>query len=122
MLKSDRLVCEKNATITQPVTNYNLDPSILIMKRIYQSFVGKFATIIGVVVGSVVAISVIVFFCVYWRTKTVKIRKGMYQLEKVQRTPKWILDHVFSSSLGSLLLMICSRNLKFIFATSEQLW
>ena len=37
MLKSDRLVCEKNATIAQSVTNYNLDPSILIMKQIYRS-------------------------------------------------------------------------------------
>ena len=34
MLKSDRLVCEKNATIAQPVTNYNLDPSILIVKKL----------------------------------------------------------------------------------------
>ena len=31
MLKSDRLVCEKDATIAQSVTNYNLDPSILII-------------------------------------------------------------------------------------------
>ena len=34
----------KNATVAQSVTNYSLDPSILIMKRIYQSFMGKFAT------------------------------------------------------------------------------
>ena len=41
MLKSNRLVCAKNATVAQSVTNYNLDPSILIMKWIYQSFMGK---------------------------------------------------------------------------------
>ena len=34
MLKSDRLVCEKNAAIAQPVTNYNLDPSILIVMNL----------------------------------------------------------------------------------------
>ena len=34
MLKSDRLVCEKNATKAQPVTNYNLDPSILIVTNL----------------------------------------------------------------------------------------
>ena len=34
MLKSDRLVCEKNTTIAQPVTNYNLDPSILIVTNL----------------------------------------------------------------------------------------
>ena len=44
MLKSDRLVCEKNATVAQSVTNYNLDPSILIMKQIYQSFMWNFTT------------------------------------------------------------------------------
>ena len=34
MLKSDRLVCEKNATKAQPVTNYNLDSSILIVTKL----------------------------------------------------------------------------------------
>ena len=49
MLKSDRLVCEKNATKAQPVTNCNLgsiNSVYLITKCIYhlgyQSFVGKF--------------------------------------------------------------------------------
>ena len=52
MLKSDRLVCEKNATKAQPVTNCNLgsiNSVYLIMKCIYhlgyQSFVGKFVDI-----------------------------------------------------------------------------
>ena len=34
MLKSDGLVCEKNATKAQPVTNYNLDPSILVVTKL----------------------------------------------------------------------------------------
>ena len=34
MLKSDRLVCEKNAAKAQPVTNYNLESSILIVTKL----------------------------------------------------------------------------------------
>ena len=34
MLKNDRSVCEKNATKPQPVTKYNLDPSILIVMKL----------------------------------------------------------------------------------------